>query len=37
MLPLLLTVNQAANLIGVGRTTIYELMDSGEPFSVHRG
>ena len=37
MLPLLLTVNQAAKLIGVGRTTIYELMDSGELFSVHRG
>ena len=37
MLPLLLTVNQAANLLGVGRTTIYELMDSGELFSVHRG
>ena len=37
MLPLLLTVNQAAKLLGVGRTTIYELMDSGELFSVHRG
>ena len=37
MLPLLLTVNQAAELLGVGRTTVYELMDSGELFSVHRG
>ena len=37
MLPLLLTVNQAANLLGVGRTTIYELMDSGELLSVNRG
>ena len=31
MLPLLLTVNQAAELLGVNRTTVYELMDGGEP------
>jgi len=37
MLPLLLTVRQAAELLGVGRTTLYELMDSGELHSVHRG
>ena len=37
MLPLLLTVKQASDLLGLGRTTIYELMDTGELFSVHRG
>jgi excisionase family DNA binding protein len=37
MLPLLLTVKQAADLMGVGRTTLYELMDAGEVYSVHRG
>ena len=37
MLPLLLTVKQAADLMGVGRTTLYELMDGGEVYSVHRG
>ena len=37
MLPLLLTVKQAAELMGVGRTTLYELMDTGEVYSVHRG
>jgi excisionase family DNA binding protein len=37
MLPLLLTVRQAAELLGVGRTTLYELMDAGELHSVHRG
>jgi excisionase family DNA binding protein len=33
--PLLLTVKEAAAMIGVGRTTLYRLMDSGEIASVH--
>ena len=36
-LPLLLTVHQASQLIGVSRTTIYKLMDTGELFYVHIG
>jgi excisionase family DNA binding protein len=35
--PLLLTVNEAAELIGLGRTTIYKLMDAGDLASVHVG
>ena len=37
MVPLLLTVKEAADMIGVGRTTLYDLMDAGEVFSVRRG
>jgi excisionase family DNA binding protein len=33
--PLLLTVKEAAALIGIGRTTLYRLMDAGEIGSVH--
>jgi excisionase family DNA binding protein len=33
--PLLLTVTQAAAMIGIGRTTLYRLMDTGEITSVH--
>jgi len=35
--PLLLTVMQAAKLLGIGRTTLYKLMDLGEIGSVHVG
>jgi excisionase family DNA binding protein len=35
--PLLLTVRQAADLVGVGRTTMYKLMEAGELPSVHVG
>jgi excisionase family DNA binding protein len=35
--PLLLTVRQAADLVGVGRTTMYKLMSAGELPSVHVG
>jgi excisionase family DNA binding protein len=35
--PLLLTVKEAAALIGIGRTTLYCLMDVGEIDSVHIG
>lgn len=35
--PLLLTVREAAALIGVGRTTLYRLMDNGQIESVHVG
>lgn len=34
---MLLTVRQAADLVGVGRTTMYKLMDEGELTSVHVG
>jgi excisionase family DNA binding protein len=37
VLPLLLTVKQAAELLGIGRSTLYELIDSGELKSVKRG
>jgi excisionase family DNA binding protein len=37
VVPLLLTVNQAAELLGMGRSTIYELIDSDELKSVKRG
>ena len=33
-LPLLLSVHQASQLIGVSRTTLYKLMDTGELFYV---
>jgi len=36
-LPLLVTVNQAAELLGIGRTTIYALIEAGELRSVKRG
>ncbi len=36
-LPLLLTVHQASQLIGVSRTTLYKLMDTGELSYVHIG
>ena len=35
--PLLLTIKEAAALIGIGRTTLYRLMDAGEIHSVHVG
>lgn len=35
--PLLLTVQQAAEMIGVGRSTLYRIMDRGEIQSVHLG
>jgi excisionase family DNA binding protein len=35
--PLLLTVKEAAVLIGVGRTTLYKLMDTGDIVSVRVG
>lgn len=30
ILPLLLTVKQPAGLLGIGRTTVYEVLDAGE-------
>jgi excisionase family DNA binding protein len=33
--PLLLTVKEAAAMIGIGRSTLYRLMDAGEIDSVH--
>jgi excisionase family DNA binding protein len=35
--PLLLTVRQAGQLLGIGRSTVYELMETGEIRSVKRG
>jgi excisionase family DNA binding protein len=35
--PLLLTVKEAAALIGIGRTTLYRLVEAGEIDSVHIG
>lgn len=35
--PLLLTVKQAADMIGVGRSTLYRVLDRGEITSVHLG
>ena len=35
--PLLLTVKEAAALIGIGRTTLYRLMEDGEIDSVRIG
>jgi excisionase family DNA binding protein len=35
--PLLLTVKEAAALIGIGRSTLYRLMEAGEVDSVHIG
>jgi excisionase family DNA binding protein len=37
VMPLLLTVKQAADLLGMGRSTVYELIDAGELRSVKRG
>ncbi len=37
ILPLLLTVKQTAELLGIGRSTLYELLDAGELRSVKRG
>jgi excisionase family DNA binding protein len=37
VMPLLLTVKQGADLLGMGRSTIYELIDAGELRSVKRG
>lgn len=37
MLPLLLTINQAAELLGLGRSTTYRLVADGELHSVSRG
>jgi len=34
---LLLTVVEAAHRLGIGRTLMYELLDTGEIFSVHIG
>ena len=34
---LLLSVNEAARLLGIGRTLMYELLGSGEIDSVHVG
>ncbi len=36
-LPLLLTVKQAAGLLGMARSTLYELLDAGALRSVKRG
>jgi excisionase family DNA binding protein len=37
IMPLLLTVNQAAQMLGIGRSTLYELIDDGEIKSVKVG
>jgi excisionase family DNA binding protein len=37
IMPLLLTVNQAAQLLGIGRSTLYELIDTGDIRSVKVG
>lgn len=37
LIPLLVTVKQAAELLGIGRTTVYELIEAGELRSVKRG
>jgi excisionase family DNA binding protein len=37
MTPLLLTIRQAAELIGVSRPTLSGLMDRGDVFSIHIG
>ena len=37
IMPLLLTVNQAAQLLGIGRSTLYELLDAGQIQSVKVG
>ena len=37
VMPLLVTVNQAAELLGIGRSTVYELIEAGELKSVKRG
>jgi excisionase family DNA binding protein len=37
VMPLLLTVNQAAQMLGIGRSTLYELIDAGEIRSVKVG
>jgi len=37
LIPLLVTVNQAAQLLGIGRTTVYELIEAGELRSAKRG
>lgn len=37
ILPKLLPINDAARLLGVGRTTLYELIGNGELESVHLG
>ena len=35
--PLLVTVSEAADILGLGRTTIYELVNRGELQPVHIG
>lgn len=35
--PLLVTVEQAADILGLGRTTLYELTHRGELHPVHAG
>jgi len=37
VMPLLVTVNQAAELLGIGRSTVYELIEAGALKSVKRG
>lgn len=37
IMPLLLTVNQAAHILGIGRSTLYQLIDDGEIRSVKVG
>jgi excisionase family DNA binding protein len=37
IMPLLLTVNQAAQMLGIGRSTLYELIENGEIRSVKVG
>ena len=35
--PLLVSAHEAAHLLGVGRTTLYELIRAGELTSIHVG
>ena len=37
VVPLLLTIPQAASVLAVGRTTVYELIGAGELEAVHIG
>ncbi len=37
MTPILLTVKETAELLGIGRSTLYEIMAAGQIMSVKRG